>query len=211
MLASERFLFLNNFFNLLVPIFQVSGLFFLMWYGVEELSLASFFFLLPSFTPLFNEILRASFHGSLLNILRKFFGDTLTALCRESIMLGYRLSSLAFIAYKNADAVIRSLWRMKVSGKKLLEWTTASQGEGSKNSLVNTFAYTFPSFVLGVFVLSFARLSLCRLLGILWCIYFVIVYQLDKPIASKGFTHAQKKLLTRWAGDIWKYFDRYVD
>ncbi len=211
MLASERFLFLNNFFNLLVPIFQVLGLFFLMWYGVEELSLASFFFLLPSFTSLFNEILRASFHGSLLNILRKFFGDTLTALCRESIMLGYRLSSLAFIAYKNADAVIRSFWRMKVSGKKLLEWTTASQGEGGKNSLVNSFAYTFPSFVLGAFVLSFARLSLCRLLGILWCIYFVIVYHLDKPIANKGFTHAQKKLITRWAGDIWKYFDRYVD
>lgn len=211
MLPSERFVFFMNAVALTVPIFQVLGLTALMWYGIEELTLVSFFFLLPSFTPLFNELLRASFHGSLTNILRRFFGDTLTALCRESIMLGYRLSALAFQAYKNTDAIIRSVWRMKVSGKKLLEWTTASQGESRKNRLSSVFIYTFPSFLAGVLMLLFARLSLCRLIGILWCAFFAVAYHLGKSAPQKSLSTQRKQTLKRYAWDIWRYFEKYVD
>lgn len=211
MLSSERFLLFMNVVGLAVPVFQVIGLLFLMWYGIEKITLASFFFLLPSFTPLLNEILRASFCGSLRNVVRRFFGDTLTGLCRESIMLGYRLSSLAFTAYLNADAVIRSVWRMKVSGKKLLEWTTAGQSEGVKNRLLYTFTFTFPSFAAGVFVLLFAKLSLCKLLGILWCLFFLFIYNLGRPVPHTAIPERVKNKLLLYAGDIWGYFDRYVD
>ncbi|MBR6633544.1 MAG: DUF3131 domain-containing protein [Clostridia bacterium] len=211
MLSSERFVFFMNTASLTVPIFQVLGLFALMWYGIEELTLVSFFFLLPSFTPLLNEVLRSSFHGSLTNILRRFFGDTVTALYRESIMLGYRLSALAFQAYKNTDAIVRSIWRMRVSGKKLLEWTTASQGEKKKNSLSSSFLYTLPSFLAGVFMLSFSKLSLCKLIGILWCIFFIVAYYLGKSAPQKELSPQRKKTLTRYARDIWCYFEKYVD
>ncbi|MBE6696836.1 MAG: hypothetical protein E7587_10360, partial [Ruminococcaceae bacterium] len=200
-----------NFLISAVPIFQITGLFLLMWYGAERMTLASFFFLLPCFIPLLNEILRASFHGSLSNILRRFFGDTLTGLVRESIMLGYRLSSLAFTAYNNFDAILRSVWRMKVSKKKLLEWTTASQGEGISSRFMQLFTFTFPSFVIGAFMLFFARLSLCKLLGILWCIFFFIVHCLGKRVVSEHISAKSISRLTKYARDMWGFFDKYAD
>lgn len=211
MLSSERFAFLMNFLVSAVPIFQIAGLFLLMWYGAEMITLASFLFLMPCFVPLFNEILRASFHGSLSNILRRFFGDTVTALARESIMLGYRLSSLAFIAFYNFDAIFRAVWRMKISKKKLLEWTTASQSEGVKSRLVRLFAFTFPSFVIGVFMLFFAKLSLCRLLGILWCVFFLIIHCLGKEVPSVHISPKSVAVLKRYAYDMWGYFDKYAN
>lgn len=211
MTLSDRFVFFMNIVSLAVPILQVLGLFLLMGYGAETLTAVSFFFLLPSFTPLFNEILRASFHGSVSHILRRFFGDTVTGLYRESIMLGYRLSALAFVAYKNGDAVVRALWRMRVSGKRLLEWTTASQSEGGKNSLKTTFFYTFPSFAVGVFMLAFARMSLCKLLGILWCIFFAVLYALNKTVTAKSLPARHKKTLLRYSADIWRYFEKHAD
>ncbi len=211
MLPSEKFVFFMNIGSLLVPVFQVLGLFSLMHYGTEKLTLVSFFFLLPSLTPLFNELLRASFQLSLSNILRRFFGDTLTGLCRESLMLGYRLSALAFSAYNNADAIVRAVWRMKVSGKKLLEWTTAGQNERTKNRLVSYFIFTFPSFVIGALLLAFSRHSLCKLAGILWCLFFLIVYSLGQSWKEKPLSAQRKKVLVRYAGDIWRYFDRYAD
>ncbi len=211
MLSEEKFVFFMNVVGLLTPVFQVLGLLALMRYGTQRLTLVSFFFLLPCLTPLFNEILRAASGLSLSNIMRRFFGDTLTGLCRESLMLWYRISSLAFLAYNNTDAIVRALWRMKVSGKKLLEWTTAGQNERGKNRLASYFLFTLPSFIIGVFMLTFSRHSLCKLAGILWCLFFLTVYSLGHSAKEKPLSLHRKKVLSRYAADIWRYFDTYAD
>lgn len=211
MTASDRFVFVVNFVNLLVPVFQLLGLFFIMRYEAGSTGWISFLLLTPCFVSLFNELLRAKICGSVKNILRRFFGDTLTALYREVVMTGYRLSALAFEAYRNADAVIRTVWRMKVSKKRLLEWTTAGQSEGIKNGLVKKFLYTFPSFAAGIIMLSFASLSVCKLLGILWCLFFFIVFCLDKRAGERELSEHSKRLLTSYAKDMWGYFDKYAN
>lgn len=207
----ERSVFINNALNLLLPLFQVLGLFFVMWFELERVTLISFILLSPNIISLAIELTRALFRGTLKTIFRRFFGDSITALTREVIMAGYRLSSLAFLAYKNSDAVFRSLWRMLISHQKLLEWTTAGVDARRKNSFLSVFLYTLPSFLTGAFMLTFARLSLCRLMGILWCLFPVMSYFLSLENKTHVTSHRYRRLFEKYASDIWRYFDKYVD
>jgi len=65
-------------------------------------------------------------------------------LMRRCIDTGVNVVFLPFDAYNNVDAIVRSLYRIHVSGKGLLEWTTstaAAQNFKSSNALV-TFTRT---------------------------------------------------------------------
>ncbi len=209
--ADERFVFINNFLNLLMPVCQITGLFFMMGYVGARATLIAFFLLLPLLTPFVIEVLRSVLSGRLETVIRRFFGDTFTTICRELIMVGYRLSSLAFVAYNNADAIVRAFWRMAVSKKKLLEWTTAGSLEGKKSPFASVLLYTLPSVVAGAFALLFARFSVLRLLGILWCLFPVFSYFLSTKKTSYDRSRHYRHEFLRYARDIWRYFEKYVD
>ena len=207
----DRLIFINNALNLVLPLSQVLGLFLVMWYRLESITLISFILLSLNIIPLAIELTRSLFKGTLKTLFRRFFGDSITAPAQELILAGWRLSSLAFVAYKNTDAVIRALWRMCISRKKLLEWTTAGIEAKRKSSFSSVFIYTFPSFLSGAFMLAFARLSLCRLMGILWCLFPVMSYFLSLENKTHSTSHRYRRLFKKYASDIWRYFDKYVD
>ncbi len=203
----EKSVFLGNVLNLITPIFQVLSVILLMGEKGDRANLAVLLFLLPTFIPIVIEL----FSHRMRTALRKFFTDTFTALSREAVMTGYRLSSLFFTAYNSADAVIRSLWRMAVSKKKLLEWTTASQSEKRKSEFSSVFIFTLPSFIVGIFLLLFSALSAARLMGILWVLFPFISYFISRKREKRKKRGEYSALFERYARDIWRYFDKYAD
>lgn len=203
----EKRVFWGNVLNLITPVFQVATLILLMNKSGNMANLAVLFALSPNFVPFIIEL----FSRRMKTVFRKFFGDTLTALSREVIMTGYRLSSLFFTAFNNADAIIRSLWRMTVSKKKLLEWTTANQSERGKSVFASVFIYTLPSFVAGCFLLIFSTLSVARLMGILWILFPFISYLISAKKKKSEKKRDNSAVFERYARDIWRYFDKYAN
>ena len=61
-------------------------------------------------------------------------------------------------AYVALDAIVRTLWRVFVTRKNMLEWVTAEDAHRrSKNSLAGYYTQMFSAGVYGILVLLFAQ------------------------------------------------------
>lgn len=211
---AEKFVFINNFFNLISPVFSCLAL--LLSAPVKgELALAV---LILSTSPLWiytalqlvGMLVRLSF----ATLFRRFFTEAVTGIRREILHLLYSLSSLFFRAWQNYHAILTSLWRLAVSRKKLLEWNTSGDVESvfvKKGSLLSYFLYTLPSFVAGLVFLVVSESGATRLMGVLWCVFFIVGYVTSKNREKRfNLTEAQRKRLTDYAEKTWNFF-RHVD
>ena len=118
------------------------------------------------------------------------------------------------------DAVVRTLYRLKISRKSLLEWTTASKTEStSPNSLGAYIRRQFISVIVG-FSILFA--SIFSAPHYLWIVipFFVIwsgapfwVWIISQPIQKRGHTLTEKESneLRKYARRTWFYFERFVN
>ncbi len=147
----------------------------------------------------------------------------------EKIRLNLKINSLQFIttlmtlphqAYLMCDAAIRSIWRVSVSGKKLLEWKAASYMETvSENSLKRSLFFHLPSvlFGAGIFSLSVilepAVLWITAPLSSLWIASPYYIWEVNKPALrqKEPISNKDKSLLRIYARKTWFYFERFVN
>ncbi|MBO5478240.1 MAG: hypothetical protein J6A04_00690 [Clostridia bacterium] len=153
----------------------------------------------------------------------KYFAKTIPAL-RASILRGIlELSFLPHKAYISANAIIKTIYRMKVSKQNLLEWTTAEEAE--KNGKTDLFSYykqmwinVVVAIVTAFFILfvptSFARIVLGAL-SILWLIAPAICWYISKeeiPVAKvKQLTKKQIEYILEIGKKTWDYFETYMN
>ena len=131
------------------------------------------------------------------------------------------LSILPDMAYMHADAIIRSLYRMNVSGEKMLEWTTSAETE--KNSNISILAYYKNMFfnivmavivaILGIIALKFQMLYLAVVLfglAILWSVTPSVMWDLSQKLVNEKAINLidskDKEYLKEIAKDTWKFF-----
>ncbi|MEX2632843.1 MAG: glucoamylase family protein [Balneolales bacterium] len=123
-------------------------------------------------------------------------------------------------AVVHLDAVFRTLYRLLVSKKWLLEWTTASQTEsGSPDSLMTYFRFMIFTVVLGIaiFVVSIAlNVQYLWITGpffLIWACspwYLYIISQPFKP-PRPSYTDEDLLRLRLYARRTWSYFERFVN
>ena len=211
---AERFVFFNNFINLISPIFSCLAL--LLATSIKTdvalvvLILATSPLWIYSVLQLAGMTLRLSFVG----LFRRFFTEALTGIRREILHLLYSFSSLFFRAWQNFHAISTSLWRLAVTHKGLLEWNTAGDVENAfvkKGGIVSHFLYTLVSFIAGLVFLIVSESGATRLMGVLWCSFFIVGYVTSKA-REKSFVlcASQRKLLTEYAERTWRFFS-HVD
>ena len=81
---------------------------------------------------------------------------------------------LPYEAYKNIDAIIRSIYRINKK-KKLLEWTTAEDNETkTKNTIIEIYKEMKINLLFSILFILFGNF-LFKILGILWLITPIIV------------------------------------
>ena len=123
-------------------------------------------------------------------------------------------------AMVQVDAVIRTLWRLKISRKWLLEWTTASQIEStSPNSLKSYVLSQLFSVVLGFAILITAILTAPQYLwiiipfSILWGGAPYWLWAVSRPLKKKQPELSEKDLLQLrlYARRTWFFFERFVN
>ena len=113
-------------------------------------------------------------------------------------------------ALTRLDALLRAQWRLRVSGKKLLEWTPAAQAEEG-GGLLRRY---LPPLLCGVAMLFASAASAFApgfLLGAMWLLYPLAVRWLDAPLSGPApLSPRQKRFLLSAARDTLGFFERYV-
>ncbi|HEX6434304.1 MAG TPA: glucoamylase family protein [Gemmatimonadales bacterium] len=130
-------------------------------------------------------------------------------------------------AWASADAIARTLWRMAVSRRHLLEWQTASQIErGTASSSRAVWRHMGPSVALAIAILLLvawrhteaAVLDWRYVVGVLplilaWIAAPVVAKALAAPALPKELRLAAdgRRQMQRYALLHWRFFDRFVN
>ncbi|MDR1891912.1 MAG: hypothetical protein LBQ48_02710, partial [Oscillospiraceae bacterium] len=160
-----------------------------------------------AFPPLFAAV-SSLFSGGLQMLSRKFYSrvmpTALLSLCQAALWAVF-LVQTAWIAL---DALCRTVWRLLVSKKRLLQWVTAADTERANSGLWGALVRTLPSVIIGT-VLLFEKGSPARLAGILAILAPPAVYftgRSPKKTTSR-LSISESDRLKAYAAAMWRFYD----
>ena len=214
----ERWKMFDNLRRSLVP----AGLVFLLVLGWTTLPgspwLWTFFALAVSFLPVIQTILGGSYSSFRARSFTALLGMgySLPATAGQSLLW---IAFLADQARRLLDAIIRTLSRLFVSHKNLLEWETAAATEHRLGTGIGNFIRAMwfsPAFALAVggvidLVRPSALLAASPVL-IAWFIAPLVAYWISRPqrIKEIPLTEPERAELRRIARKTWHFFETFV-
>lgn len=123
-----------------------------------------------------------------------------------------RLALLPSEGYSALDAILRSLWRQFVSGKNLLEWTTAAQAEEGE---LSTLRAALPPLLAGAALLLLSALRPFLpgfLLGAAWLFAPLLCRYIDQDVRPQArLSPAQEHFLRETARDTLGFFRMHAN
>jgi cyclic beta-1,2-glucan synthetase len=132
----------------------------------------------------------------------------------------FGLAVLPYEAYKNTDAIVRTIWRLTISHRKLLQWTpSASTNRFATNGLLTVYAAMWIAPFLSIITIGSliyfnpAALFVANPILFLWLISPAIAWHLSKEEVEKkpNLTENQKLFLHKTARRTWSFFERFVN
>ncbi len=126
---------------------------------------------------------------------------------------------LPYVAYSHADAVLRTLYRLRVSHRGLLEWMTASEAEARcPDGCRQHFAAMWPCIAIGA--ATAAVLTAVNPHVLLWCAPLLaawlagplVAWWTSGPYDAADASPANVSLrqVRRWARQTWHYFECFA-
>jgi hypothetical protein len=130
----------------------------------------------------------------------------------------FTLITLPYEAFSNLVAISRSLWRMLVTRKHLLEWDPSHAGNANPRSLYASYSSMWiePFLGLGLFIFlaiySPAKVPVAGPILLLWLITPFITWFISKPLKKQVtiLSNDQNMFLQKLARKTWSFFDRFV-
>jgi cyclic beta-1,2-glucan synthetase len=135
---------------------------------------------------------------------------------------GFTILNLTFLTHQmllSIDAIVRSLIRTQLSGKRLLEWETAAQSESGRGKSTTLDVYLQLSPLVAIVIalgLAFTHLPSLFAAGpilLLWVAAPLVVLWLDSPPRSEEgpLTASDRLFLQDQAMHVWRYFQEFGD
>jgi hypothetical protein len=129
------------------------------------------------------------------------------------------LSFLPFDAYFSLDAIIRTIWRMLITHKQLLEWNPSSEvNRNSSNDLIGSYRLMWISPITSMSAGGYITLNcpnvmtLAAPLLVLWWLSPTIAWWISQPLAHREakLTADQVFFLRKITRKTWGYFETFV-
>jgi len=124
---------------------------------------------------------------------------------------------LPFEAFLYMDAIVRTLWRLFISGRNLLQWNpyTNSIKETSLSQAFRRMWFApFFSTVIFILLIIYHPSAVLVALPVLlvWAVCPLIAWYISKPVESKeaGISAEQTIYLRKLARKTWSYFETFV-
>jgi cyclic beta-1,2-glucan synthetase len=217
--AVHRWKVLDNLRRTLVAPLTMT-LFTLGWLILPEPALAWPLFLplvvlFPAYSSLADSVVSRSRSVSLLSqvpeILRDFWTDSLRGL--------FGLALLPYEAFLMTDAIVRTLWRMAVTRRHLLEWVTAAEAEQDVGRAPTAFWRTMgPSTAIAVLSIAAGsathpeRFAVAAVFAAIWLAGPTVAWWVSEPTATEHavLTAKQQRALRRSARKTWRFFETFI-
>jgi cellobiose phosphorylase len=130
----------------------------------------------------------------------------------------FGLAVLPYEAYSNADAIIRTNWRMMISKRKLLQWTPSAASRVRRSGLLSAYAVMWIAPMLSVITTAFliytnsSALYYASPILLLWLLAPAFAWRVSKEETEKkpNFSDAQYLFLHKSARKTWSYFEEFV-
>ena len=133
---------------------------------------------------------------------------------------GVNVILLAHRAERQFDAIVRALYRIFFSHRKMLEWVTAAQAKSSSSTHAADFwRRMIPAVVIGLatmtasFLLASPERGIGLTLGVLWLFSPAFSRQISLAFAGDEIVplnHAERNELRLHARRIWRFFTTFV-
>jgi len=130
----------------------------------------------------------------------------------------FGLCILPFEALRYADAILRTLWRMNFSRRKLMEWTPSNSDSGMRRGSLSSTYRLMPlppilAFVCGaLLVTDLQHLLAAGPILLLWLLSPAVVWRLSKPKEDTApeLSAQEWSFLHKTARKTWAYFEQFV-
>lgn len=197
-------------FLLLILSFTVLPGSFLLWMGLAVVTLA-----FPLVTDLAGSVL-SKYQSSYRRLRLADVFDGARNLVYQ-ILLSFVF--LAHQAYAMTDAILKTLWRVGVSKRNMLEWVTAADAERRFKGAAKDFWHKMrvSTFISGAFllwILFFHPLvwPLGAFFALIWAAAPYLAYRISMPKGKRvaRLSTEQLKALRRLARKTWLFFDVFV-
>ncbi|MBQ7160636.1 MAG: hypothetical protein IJR90_02905 [Clostridia bacterium] len=154
----------------------------------------------------------SSFPAGVRNIPIRFYSHVLATAGHVISNCAYDVSALFYSARTNLDALVRSLFRMFISHKKMLEWTVQETGDMmSVSSLPYYFIKMFPGLAVGLLMFIFSPGPLHKIIGLFWVAMPFASYLLSKKQSlPKELPEKKKKVIRGYAYRYWRFLSDYA-
>ena len=182
----------------------------------SSLSIILITLLLPGFIYNINSLIRYSSDISIINHIRNVFDDLKTRITQTTLSIIF----LPHQSYMSLDAIIRTLYRINISKKNLLEWTTAAETEAktlSKKALSLNIIIPTEIFVIITSISLILSNNIQTNYGaipflLLWFLFPQISQTISKIRFSKQYTLNEKEELStrQLARRTWAFFETFV-
>ena len=207
----SRYKILDNIRRLLVPIcaFLAIMLSMLLDRVKEEVvftyALSYLFF--PFLLLLFSSVFKKN-----TGIFRRYFSRVLRSVSYSAANLFFGISALAHTAAVSLDSLMKSLFRMFISHRRLLQWTPSDRADKKRRSVTEYLSSSVFSLGSGILLLTFAESPPERIIAFLFLLFplFMVISARDYRPAVKPLTPARKAALSRFAFDMFSYYTGFV-
>jgi cellobiose phosphorylase len=139
---------------------------------------------------------------------------------RQGVLIFLTLAFLPYDVFISLDAIGKTLLRLLVTRKRLLQWQTSSDVAQTKHSDLGSFYASmwiapFVALVSGIYLVSVqaAYLSGTLLLLVVWLAAPLIAWWISQPIepATADLTAEQTGFLRMTARKTWHFFETFVN
>ncbi len=198
----------DNLRRILTPILQLFALVFGVFCDHPTAMVLFGVALLPNVIPFVFSIFDSA---KLAN--RRFFSRVLPSIWQSFLLSLYQIMILPTLTILSIDAIARSLFRMFVSKKHLLEWVTARESDRNKKGYLAYLIKFLPQTLLGLALTLFTPYGGYRIVGLLWYLSSWVAYCISLPYQKKAQTLSQqeRRTILRYARDMWQYFSDFAN
>jgi cyclic beta-1,2-glucan synthetase len=164
-------------------------------------------------------VLVTVFMPFLRDVLLVVFGQNPGVLGNSFQQCFLKLLALPFSAVLSLDAIIRTLYRIVISKKNLLEWIPSAKTDGRASANGKVFMYEGAGYIAGFLFVAAAVLSGGKVGWIFGAIGFILLLlarpifmQFNKPKKGIGkeWLKSARSELEGLALKIWTFYNRYV-
>lgn len=149
-------------------------------------------------------------YNGYMSITRRYHSMFISQSSAITAQMAYSLILYPQLAVVSADAIFRAIWRIMISKKLLLNWTTSAQNENRRDRMDESVRYFIIAEILSI-ILIFNPLPIVRLFGIIFSLMPFVIH-----FSNITYRVCQKKNMDKSADLVsdmermWAYYTEYA-